>query len=110
MVGLAGFGDRISYHLSGGEMKRSAIATVLAMAPDMIIMDEPSAGLDPRAKRELSGVLNNLSCTKLFASHDLEFIQSCTDRVILIERGQIVADGPAEYIIDNKDLLLSHGL
>ena len=110
MVGLSGFGDRVSYHLSGGEMRRAAIASVLAMSPEIIVMDEPSAGLDPRAKRELAGVLQSLACTKLIASHDLGFIRACVNRIILIEKGHIIADGPADTILDDTELLLAHGL
>ncbi len=110
IVGLHGFGDRISYHLSGGEMRRAAIATVLAMSPEIIVMDEPSAGLDPHAKRELISVLQNLSCTKIFASHDLDFICSCSDRVVLLHKGKIAADGSCREIIDDNELLLKHGL
>ena len=110
MVGLAGFGDRVSYHLSGGEMRRAAIASVLAMSPEIVVMDEPSAGLDPRAKRELVDVLHTLTCTKLIASHDLGFIRACTSRIILIEKGRIIADGPAETILDDTELLMAHGL
>ncbi|MBN1290824.1 MAG: ABC transporter ATP-binding protein, partial [Candidatus Latescibacteria bacterium] len=109
-VGLHGFGERISYHLSGGEMRRAAIATVLAMSPEIIVMDEPSAGLDPRAKRELITVLQNLDCTKIFASHDLDFICKCAKRVILLNKGKIAADGPCGEIIENTELLLKHGL
>ena len=110
IVGLHGFGDRISYHLSGGEMRRAAIATVLAMSPEIIVMDEPSAGLDPHAKRELISVLQNLSCTKIFASHDLDFICRCSERVVLLHKGKIVADGSCREIIDDNELLLKHGL
>ena len=110
MVGLSGFGDRVSYHLSGGEMRRAAIASVLAMSPEIIVMDEPSAGLDPRSKRELADVLQSLACTKLIASHDLVFIRACANRVILIEKGRIIADGPADTILDDTELLLAHGL
>ncbi|MCE5251394.1 energy-coupling factor ABC transporter ATP-binding protein [bacterium] len=110
MVGLSGFDDRISYHLSGGEMQRAAIATVLAMSPEIIVMDEPSAGLDPRAKRELTAVLRNLTCTKLIASHDLEFICNCTERVVLLHNGSIAVDGPCREIIGNTELLMKHGL
>jgi energy-coupling factor transporter ATP-binding protein EcfA2 len=109
-VGLTGFGERISYHLSGGEMQRAAIATVLAMSPEIIVMDEPSAGLDPRAKRELSEVLQNLACTKLIASHDLEFICQCTQRVVLLHKGSIAADGPCHDIVSDTELLIKNGL
>ena len=110
MVGLPGFGDRVSYHLSGGEMRRAAIASVLAMSPEIVVMDEPSAGLDPRSKRELVGVLNSLACTKLIASHDLDFVRTCATRVILIEKGRIITDGPSETVLGDSELLLAHGL
>jgi cobalt/nickel transport system ATP-binding protein len=109
-VGLAGFGERISYHLSGGEMRRAAIATVLAMSPEVIVMDEPSSGLDPRAKRELAALIKELDCTKLISSHDLDFIRACTDRVILINNGKLAAEGPTADILNDSDLLLSNGL
>ena len=109
-VGLEGFGHRISYHLSGGEMRRAAIATVLAMSPEVIVMDEPSSGLDPRAKRELASLIKGLHCTKLISSHDLDFIRNCTDRVILLNKGKVAAEGPTEEILSNTELLLSNGL
>ncbi len=109
-VGLAGFGQRISYHLSGGEMRRAAIATVLAMSPEIIVMDEPSSGLDPRAKRELAALIKELDCTKLVSSHDLEFVRACTDRVILLNKGKLAAEGPTTDIMNNRNLLLANGL
>ncbi|MFC1538939.1 energy-coupling factor ABC transporter ATP-binding protein [Candidatus Latescibacterota bacterium] len=109
-VGLQGFGHRISYHLSGGEMRRAAIATVLAMSPEIIVMDEPSSGLDPRAKRELATLINGLDCTKLISSHDLEFIRKCTDSVILLNKGKVAAVGQTQEILGNMELLLSNGL
>lgn len=109
-VGLDGFGGRVSYHLSGGEMRRAAIATVLAMAPEIIVMDEPSSGLDPRAKRELAALVRALPGTRLISSHDLEFIRACADRVILLNRGQVAADGPAGEILGNRELLEANGL
>ncbi len=109
-VGLHGFGKRISYHLSNGEMCRAAIATVLAMSPEIIVMDEPSSGLDPRAKRELATLINGLECTKLISSHDLEFIRKCTDRIILLNRGKVAVEGPSSELLDNKELLIANGL
>ena len=109
-VGLHGFGNRISYHLSSGEMCRAAIATVLAMSPEIIVMDEPSSGLDPRAKRELATLINGLECTKLISSHDLEFIRECTDRVILLNRGKVAFEGHTGKILDNNELLIANGL
>lgn len=110
LVGLKGFGDRISYHLSGGEMRRAAIATVLSMSPEILIMDEPSSDLDPRAKRDLAVFIRDLKCTKLIASHDLDFIRRCTDRIALLFGGRIKAFGLTDEILDNTELLLTNGL
>ncbi len=110
MVGLAGFEERVPYHLSGGEMRRASIATVLATKPRIIVMDEPSSGLDPRAKRDLVTLVRSLGGTKLISSHDLDFIRACTDRVILLNKGRVVADGPASDILDNRDFLVENGL
>ncbi len=109
-VGLAGFEERVPYHLSGGEMRRASIATVLATNPRIIVMDEPSSGLDPRAKRDLITLVRSLGGTKLISSHDLDFIRACTDRVILLNKGRVVADGPAAAILDNRDFLMENGL
>jgi cobalt/nickel transport system ATP-binding protein len=109
-VGLADFGSRVSYHLSGGEMRRAAIATVLAMSPEIIVMDEPSSGLDPRAKRELAVLIRHLPGTRLISSHDLDFVRACTDRVILLNKGKVIADGMAEEILDDRELLEGNGL
>lgn len=116
-VGLHGFEHRISYHLSGGEMRRAAIATVLAMSPEIILLDEPSSGLDPRAKRELKTLIRTLSrgnggepSTIMISSHDLEFVRECTSRVIMLEKGRIVADGPTQEIVGDAAFLVEHGL
>lgn len=109
-VGLVDFGGRVSYHLSGGEMRRAAIATVLAMAPEIIVMDEPSSGLDPRAKRDLAALIRRIGGTRLISSHDLDFVRVCTDRVILLNHGRVAADGPAGDILDDRELLELNGL
>lgn len=109
-VGMAGSGNRIPYHLSGGEMRRVAIATVLAMSSDILVMDEPTSSLDPRAKRELASLIKKLPCTKLIASHDLDFVRSSTDRVILLNHGSVIVEGPSEEILDNHVLLVANGL
>jgi len=109
-VGLDGYADRVPYHLSSGEMRRAAIATVLAMDPDIIIMDEPSSGLDPRAKRDLADVIQSLDATRLIASHDLDFIRSCTGRVLVLNRGSVIASGFTADILNNNELLLANGL
>ena len=109
-VGMADSGERIPYHLSGGEMRRIAIASVLAVSPDILVMDEPSSGLDPRARRELAVLISELPCTKLIASHDLEFVSACTERIVILYNGRVTADGPAEEILKNSELLVKNGL
>ena len=109
-VGMSSEGQRQPYHLSGGEMRRVAIASVLAMSPEILVMDEPSTGLDPKAKRELSGLIAGLSCTCIITSHDLEFVRVCTDRVVLLNHGSVAADGESNEILANHDLLVANGL
>ncbi len=99
-----------TYKLSGGEKKLVAIATILAMNPDIIIMDEPSVALDPRNRKNLIGVLNEIEALKLITSHDLDFIMDTCERTILIDEGTIIADGPTDTILRDKELLESHGL
>ena len=98
------------YRLSGGEKKRAAIATVLSMRPDILLFDEPSVSLDPRHRRGLINVLNELPYTMLIASHDLDFIYDTCDRVLLLSNGKLVADGPTQDILTNKKLLEENGL
>ena len=99
-----------NYTLSGGEKKLAAIATILSMEPDIIIMDEPSIALDPRNRRYLIGILNEIKALKIVTSHDLDFVLDTCDRVILLDEGRIIADGKAEEILRDKELLESHGL
>ncbi len=99
-----------NYKLSGGEKKLAAIATILSMEPDIILMDEPSIALDPRNRRNLIGILNDLKCLKIVASHDLDFIMDTCERTVLMHEGRIAADGKTEEILKNKDLLEGCGL
>jgi cobalt/nickel transport system ATP-binding protein len=109
-VGLTGFEGRVPYHLSGGEKRRTALAGVLAMRPDVLLLDEPSMYLDPRGRRELIQLINALSNTKLIASHDLEMIlQTCT-RAVVLDRGRVIADGPVRELFGNRSLMEAHGL
>lgn len=110
LVGVPGFESRVPYHLSGGEMRRVAIATVLSMSPYTVVMDEPSAGIDPRGTRELAALIRDLTCTRIIASHDLAFARACTNRTILINRGRVVADGPSDVILADERLLVDNGL
>jgi cobalt/nickel transport system ATP-binding protein len=109
-VDLKGFEKRVPFHLSGGEQRRVALAGVLAMRPDILLLDEPSQGLDPRGRRELIQLLNQLSVTKVIAAHDLELILQTCPRVVVLDQGRLMADGPARSILANSDLMYEHGL
>jgi cobalt/nickel transport system ATP-binding protein len=102
--------NRNPYHLSGGEKKRIAIATVLSMEPKILVFDEPTAGLDPRARRELIELLINLPQTMLIATHDLGLVEQLTPRMIIMNNGLIVADAKSVDLLQNSDLLFANGL
>lgn len=102
--------DKQIWKMSGGEKKMAAIATVLAMTPDIIIMDEPSIALDPKNRRRLINIINNLECLKIIASNDMDLVMDTCSRVILFTDGEIVYDGPADSILRDKELLESNGL
>jgi len=109
-VRMSGFRDRLSHHLSVGEKKRIAIATVLSMDPQILVLDEPSAGLDPRARRTLINLLRELPITMLVSTHDMRLVQELFPRTIVMDEGQIVADGKTKEILENEKLLTAHGL
>jgi cobalt/nickel transport system ATP-binding protein len=109
-VGLAGFEQRVPFHLSGGEKRRAALAGVLAMRPGVLLLDEPSMYLDPRGRRELIGLVNGLPGTKVIAAHDLEMILQTCARVLLLDAGRLVADGPAREVLADAGLMEGHGL
>lgn len=104
-LNLEGLKHRHNHKLSGGEKRMAAIATILAMEPEMIVMDEPSTALDPYNRRRVINTINQLPQTKLIASHDLDMILDTCQRVILLSQGRIVADGDADTILRNKALL-----
>ncbi len=110
LVGMSDYIRRQSYHLSMGEKKRIAIATVLSMHPKILILDEPSAGLDPRSRRQLINLLHDLQLTMLVSTHDMLMIKDLFTRMVIMDKGQIVADGPTEALFDNVALLEAHGL
>lgn len=109
-VGMADFGQRLSHHLSVGQKKRIAIATVLSMDPEILVLDEPSAGLDPRARRSLINLLRELPLTMLVSTHDMLMVRELFPRMVIMDDGQIVADGSTETLMDKIDLLEAHGL
>ena len=109
-VGLEGYGDRMPYHLSGGEKKRAAIATVLSMRPEILALDEPSAGLDPRSRRGLITLLKNVRQTVVIATHDMQMAQEVFPRAIIMDGGVVVAEGPTSSLFSERALLEAHGL
>ena len=104
-VGAGHLAGRPPYRLSGGEKRAVAIASVLAMAPSVLVMDEPSAGLDPRARRRLIALLKSLEQTKIIATHDLDLVLDLCPRVLVLREGVIEADGPAQAIFADAELL-----
>ncbi|MEM8829436.1 MAG: energy-coupling factor ABC transporter ATP-binding protein [Cyanobacteria bacterium P01_G01_bin.19] len=110
LTGVTHLADRIPHQLSGGEKCMVAIAAVLAMLPQVVLYDEPSANLDLRARRRLINFLQNSHETTIVSSHDLELILEICDRVILLDRGRIVADGIPQEIMSDPDLMEANGL
>jgi cobalt/nickel transport system ATP-binding protein len=109
-VHMRDYAKRVSHHLSVGEKKRIAIATVLSMNPEILVLDEPSAGLDPRARRTLINQLRELPQTMLVSTHDLRLVQELFPRTVIMDDGRIVADGSTEQLLNDEALLNAHGL
>ncbi len=109
-VGLAGFERRMPHRLSLGERKRAAMATVLAMDPGVVVLDEPTAGLDPRGRRELIGLLRSMPQTMIVSTHDMRLVAEVFPRTVILDEGRLVADDPTERLLGDTDLLSAHGL
>ena len=109
-VGMAGYEKRASHHLSLGEKRRIAIATVLAMSPTLLVLDEPTTNLDPGGKWHLIELLRGLPVTKLIVSHDLDIVRALCSRVVIMDKGCIIADGEKESILNDHALLAAHSL
>jgi len=109
-VRMGEYAGRLSHHLSTGEKKRIAIATVMAMEPAILVLDEPSAGLDPRARRGLINLLRELPQAMLVATHDLRMVHDLLPRTVVMDGGEIVADGRTADILGDAALLAAHGL
>jgi cobalt/nickel transport system ATP-binding protein len=109
-VGMAHLRDRPPHRLSAGEKRAVAIATVLAMEPDILVMDEPTAHLDPRGRRRLIDLLRTFAHTKIIATHDLELVVDLCSRVFVMDAGRIVAAGSTAELLGDEALMLAHGL
>jgi cobalt/nickel transport system ATP-binding protein len=109
-VDMAGFEKRLPHHLSLGERKRITIATVLAMDAEILALDEPSAGLDPRARRGLIELLRQFPHTMVVATHDMHLVRDLFSRTVILDGGRVVAEGSTEEILSDRDLLERHGL
>jgi cobalt/nickel transport system ATP-binding protein len=109
-VGMAEHRDRAPHHLSFGQRRRVAVATVLAMHPEILVLDEPSSNLDPAARRELAQILRALPVTLLMVTHDLPYALELCDRSVILDAGRIVADGATADLLADTDLLARHRL
>jgi cobalt/nickel transport system ATP-binding protein len=109
-VGMAAFADRPPHHLSFGQRRRVAVATVLAMDPEILVLDEPSSNLDPASRRELAEILDRLEVTLLMVTHDLPYALELCPRSVVLSDGVIVADAPTPALLANTDLLAAHRL
>jgi cobalt/nickel transport system ATP-binding protein len=109
-VDLQAEADRPPHHLSFGERKRACLAGVLACRPSVLVLDEPSANLDPRGRRRFIGLIRELACTKLIATHDLEMVLELCSRTVLIDGGRVVANGPTREVLADAELMDAHGL
>ena len=109
-VGMAGCEQRSPHHLSLGEKKRIAIATVLSMSPEIMVLDEPTSNLDPRGRWSLIKLFKKLPVTKIIATHDLELVRTMCPRTVILDKGQIIADGATSQILADMPLLRASGL
>ena len=109
-VSMSQLADRSPAHMSGGQRRRAALATVLACEPEVLVLDEPSANLDPVARRELAQTLTTLESTMLIVTHDLPYAAQLCDRAIVMDRGVIVADGAVGEVLSDAELLAAHRL
>ncbi len=109
-VGMQGYEERAPHHLSLGERKRIAIATVLSMSPEILAFDEPTSNLDPKGRWSLVKLFKTLPATKIIATHDLELVRALCPRTVIIYEGRIMADGPTSHVLEDRSLLKATGL
>lgn len=109
-VGMADFADRPPHHLSFGQRRRVAVATVLVMEPEILVLDEPSSNLDPASRRELADILRSLDVTVLMVTHDLPYALELCPRSVILSEGVIAADGTTGDLLADEDLMRAHRL
>lgn len=109
-VGAEALRERVPQHLSGGEKRRVALASALALRPEALLLDEPTSDLDPRGRRELRALLEELSLATLVASHDLEFVLALCPQVLVLDHGRSIRVGPSREVLGDEELMLAHGL
>ena len=109
-VGIDHLRDKPGMHTSFGQKKRAALASVLSMEPAVLILDEPTSNLDPRAKREMTELVSGLDVTLVIATHDMDLAWAICDTALVLDEGRVVAHGPAQEIMSNEQLMVSHGL
>ena len=109
-VGMAEHRDHVPHHLSFGQRRRVAVATVLAMRPEILVLDEPSSNLDPASRRELAEILESLPVTVLMVTHDLPYALELCPRSVILDAGRIVADGATADLLTDRELMASHRL
>jgi cobalt/nickel transport system ATP-binding protein len=109
-VGLTGFDERLPHHLSRGEKRRVCLAGLLACEARLLALDEPTSDLDPRGRRELKALLESLPVAQVIATHDLEMVVELCPRVVVLDRGRVVAQGPTAELLADGELMLAHGL
>jgi len=109
-VGLRGYEDRCPHHLSVGEKKQVALATALSMQPLILVLDEPTSNLDPRARRRVISLLQRLPHTTIVSGHDLEMIREICTRIVLLDQGKVVAQGAVDELLADRGLMQGHGL